>query len=440
MHSLPSVTNNALTSNDKDHWILTQLDLFAKLMLFNESQTIATWGEHLLEHLVPLLHGVRAALYCKTATTLTLVAGYALEGEVQTVINIGEGIAGEVAKTKAKVLLNYSDMEVHLSVGVGTTTLQINSLLAIPLVFNEQLQGVLELMWLQNITPKEIEFLERLSERIAATLNIIAAKEQLIEKNRDIEEKNTNIIASINYAQRIQSAFLPRLDYLQKVFPDSFLIYIPKDIVSGDFYWVSEHDNKRLVGVIDCTGHGVPGAFMSLIGHGLLSEAIFQQRILDPGEIVTYINNGIREKLLNSDKSFQDGMDLGLCLIEELSENHYSILYAGAKHVLFGVTGSKYFSLKSDRTAINSIKQNHRYTSTQLLMYKGDTLYFSTDGFLDQSNPQRKRIGTAGFQQLVEEYWKVSAVLQHKLFLKYLQEHQQHADQRDDITLLMLQL
>jgi serine phosphatase RsbU (regulator of sigma subunit) len=440
MQLLTSIKNNSLAQHDKDQWVLSQLDLFAKLMLFKESQTIHTWGEHLLQHLVPSLNGVRAALYAKKEATLSLVAGYALEGELQTSIRIGEGIVGEVAKSRTKILLHDNDINFHLTTVAGTTTLRINSLLAIPLIFNEQLQGVLELMWVHTVADAAVELLERLSERIAATLNVIAAKEQLMEKNRDIEEKNANIIASINYAQRIQSAFLPELDYLQKVFPDSFLIYIPKDIVSGDFYWVSEHDNKKLVGVIDCTGHGVPGAFMSLIGHGLLSEAIFQQRILDPGEIVTYINNGIREKLLNRDKTFQDGMDLGLCLIEELSENHYSILYAGAKHVLFGVTGGKYFSLKSDRTAINSIKQNHRYTSTQLLMYKGDTLYLTTDGYLDQSNPQRKRIGTAGFQQLIEEYWKVSAVLQHKLFLKYLQEHQQHADQRDDITLLMLQL
>ncbi|MGZ6555074.1 MAG: PP2C family protein-serine/threonine phosphatase, partial [Bacteroidia bacterium] len=133
-------------------------------------------------------------------------------------------------------------------------------------------------------------------------------------KNEIIEEKNKNITDSINYAKRLQTAILPPKDLVAKVLPENFILYEPKDIVSGDFYWVSHHESKIMVAAIDCTGHGVPGALLSIVGHNAINQTVNELGITQPSKVLDSMNTIIK-KILHQDKGsdIRDGMDMALC-------------------------------------------------------------------------------------------------------------------------------
>jgi serine phosphatase RsbU (regulator of sigma subunit) len=158
----------------------------------------------------------------------------------------------------------------------------------------------------------------------------------LKSKNEIIEEKNKNITDSINYAKRLQNAILPTEASVNAILPEYFILYQPKDIVSGDFYWVSEHGSKVVIAAVDCTGHGVPGALLSIVGHNALQQTVMEQNILEPAEVLTTMDGLIR-KMLHQDGSgmIKDGMDMALCVYDKVS----SVLnYCGANNPLYVVS------------------------------------------------------------------------------------------------------
>jgi serine phosphatase RsbU (regulator of sigma subunit) len=219
-----------------------------------------------------------------------------------------------------------------------------------------------------------------LKEKELAAIEIARQKEELTIKNR-------NITDSINYAKRIQVALLPSEKLFSKIFPESFIFYKPKDIVSGDFYWVTEKKNKVFFAVVDCTGHGVPGAFMSIIGLELLRNIINVQGIERPADILNKLNvdfANIFSLGIDTDLALRDGMDIGFCVIHKDSG---FLEFAGAFTSLYLVRENSINEIKGDRFSVGLVREeegNSVFQNQELPLERNDVIYLFSDGYADQ--------------------------------------------------------
>ncbi len=265
-----------------------------------------------------------------------------------------------------------------------------------------------------------------------------------IEQAYDIIQNSARSITdSIRYAQTIQLAVLPSEKNMRNAFKSHLLIFRPKDIVSGDFYWLAKLENYTFIAVVDCTGHGVPGAFMSLVGITLLNEILTQKHIIEPAKILEMLHTLIQISLNQEDKSNDDGMDICMCRIENLDTNNTKVVFSGAKRPLYFVKhdDATFFSLKGDRKSIGGIqKKQAEFTNQEIVLEMGGRIYLMSDGFTDQNNLKQEKIGIENLTSLVETNHKASLSEQNQLILSLLITHQGEALQRDDITLLAIQV
>lgn len=213
-----------------------------------------------------------------------------------------------------------------------------------------------------------------------------------IQNQRDhIQKQNENINKSINYAQGIQKALLPPQTSLQEIFPDSFIFFRPRDIVSGDYYWFkeltvgfgsNEKTGKIAISAIDCTGHGVPGAFLSMIGYNLLDDIVYRG-ISKPGEILRELNNGIRRTLRQDETENRDGMDMAICVVDI---NSKVVEFSGAKNPLVYVSNDEVFRIRGDKESIGGgMGYMENEFTTHSIRIDGPTwFYMFSDGFIDQ--------------------------------------------------------
>ncbi|NUN07751.1 MAG: response regulator [Ignavibacteriaceae bacterium] len=270
--------------------------------------------------------------------------------------------------------------------------------------------------------------------RVKNQLELLQARADLIKQNRQLSERNTYITDSINYAKRIQTAILPDLQRFRQLFPNSFLIYQPKDIVSGDFYWCGETGNIKIVAAADCTGHGVPGAFMSLIGNTLLNEIIYSERILDPGEILRALDQGIADEL-NKDKGSEtlDGMDITICI---LNTETGILTYSGANRPLFYFTEQGFNEIKGDHKSIGDNKKKLDYQTYTLNLSEIKSFYLFTDGFIDQLNANNEKFGTRQFRELLLQIQGMHADEQKSRLGEAHKRHMDKEPQLDDITII----
>jgi serine phosphatase RsbU (regulator of sigma subunit) len=231
------------------------------------------------------------------------------------------------------------------------------------------------------------------------------ANKELENAYAKIEETNTQITDSINYSKRIQNAILPPHELLAKHLPNFFVYYAPKDIVSGDFYWFTELNSKLFFIVVDCTGHGVPGALMSMIGNTLLNEIINQKEISDPGEILNQLNKGVKHALRQSGSdliSQDDGMDVSVCCLDKTDPS--VLRYATANHTMFIKANGKLSELHGDIYSIGgdlerSEKLFHTKTHT---LEPNSFVVMSSDGFYDQfGGPKNKKFLITRFEELI---------------------------------------
>jgi serine phosphatase RsbU (regulator of sigma subunit) len=281
----------------------------------------------------------------------------------------------------------------------------------------------------------------------------IRAHSNQIEKQKEvIEEKNDQIMSSIRYAERIQAAILPIKIRVDKVLPDRFVIFMPKDIVSGDFYWVNEVDDKIVVAVVDCTGHGVPGAFMSMIGNTLLNQIVMENKILDPAAILVHLNVGVRQMLKQGkgESESHDGMDVCLCVIENTSvpllEGGYKkkLVFAGARRPLYLMQGdgeiSEFVEIRGTRHSIGgrqpSKDKKREFQNHVLDIQSGDMIYLTSDGFIDQQNVEEVRFGSKRLKNFLREISGLESAFQKERLLAELKYHQGEEDQMDDITIV----
>lgn len=273
------------------------------------------------------------------------------------------------------------------------------------------------------------------------------ANKQISIQNINLERQHRDIKASIRYANTIQSAILPNLKDIQEHLK-AFIIYMPKDIVSGDFYWFSVHQNgdqKTIyLAVVDCTGHGVPGAFMSMIGSQILNELVNEKRIESPAKVLEELNYSINHSLRQEETDNNDGMDLGLCRIDTTDHKNYKITYAGAKRPIYYVkAGGPLENIKGDRKSIGGYKagrQKNSFTDKTLELMSNDMIYLFTDGFSDQNNAERKKFGRQRLEELINDCKNNDPEYQEQYILGNFTAFMDFEAQRDDITFIGLKL
>ncbi len=223
-----------------------------------------------------------------------------------------------------------------------------------------------------------------------------AEKEKEIERLRNIElkeaydlieQKNKDITDSINYARRIQQAILPSVEETSRILPDSFFLYIPREVVSGDFYWCAEVDDKIFVAAVDCTGHGVPGAFMSMIGTTLLNEIVSEKKITQPAEVLNLLREGVIKSLrqTGAEGESSDGMDISIVRICRGKGKYLTLSYAGANNPAWIIRNRKLIELLPDKQPIGVYHGSPRpFEEKYFELEQGDLLYLFTDGYADQ--------------------------------------------------------
>ncbi|WP_338766650.1 SpoIIE family protein phosphatase [Bernardetia sp. ABR2-2B] len=314
------------------------------------------------------------------------------------------------------------------------------SLVYLPLNSEGETIGVLTVQSMKKhkYSSLELDMLDTLGAYTAIALDNIKAYQI-------IANKNTNITDSIRYAQTIQQAVLPIEQELKEYFDEHFVIFRPKDIVSGDFYWATElkteTEHKIFVAVVDCTGHGVPGAFMSMLGHAFLNEAVTQQHLTNPAEILEWLHKEIKTSLRQEQKVNADGMDISLCVIDKNhSEENIKITYCGAKRPLFYTLPSNELQIvKGNRRSIGGYSRKKKYNdfeNEEAFLPKGTMLYLFSDGFTDQSNPDGVKLGTPKLTEQLSSLASFSTEQQQQQLIDLLDNHQQDTPQRDDITLM----
>lgn len=269
-------------------------------------------------------------------------------------------------------------------------------------------------------------------------------QEALQDKTRSLEIKNKLITNSINYAKNIQTAILPKKEEMEYAFSDYYVLYMPKDIVSGDFYWLRQvSDSTVYLAIVDCTGHGVPGALMSMIGSSLLNRTLSEHKILEPGKILENLHMGIRARLRQAEANSGDGMVVSLAQINRKPDNMFEITFAAAKQNIYYIEeDGEMKTIKGDRKSIGGWqRESYRTFSNQsITLKKGTKLYFTTDGILDNPNPRRKRFGEKYLKHIILENHNLPFETQKQILSERLAAHQQTADQRDDITVIGIQL
>lgn len=292
---------------------------------------------------------------------------------------------------------------------------------------------------------KNIRDKQKANKALHEKNEIISEQKDAIEVQRDaIEKQKNNIIDSIKYAKRIQESFLVSKEHIYSKFEDAFVLYKPRDIVSGDFYWFAEKNGKLLLAAVDCTGHGVPGALMSMLGNRLLNEIVHIQGEVIPGKILEKLHLGVVHDLQQSiDSPSQDGMDMFICAVDQ---KNGSIEYAGAVNPAILVENGELIQLKSTFLSIGGVRQNetshHRtYETISRPLVKNSTIYMFSDGYIDQFNGKiMKKFGSSNLKKFVEANHSYPLQEQMIKFDENIENWRENYRQMDDILMMGIKI
>jgi serine phosphatase RsbU (regulator of sigma subunit) len=263
------------------------------------------------------------------------------------------------------------------------------------------------------------------------------------EQNKQLGKQNQKIMESIRYAHMIQEALLPSQRAIKKNFPQSFIFYKPRDIVSGDFYWFSIQGSKIFIAAVDCTGHSVPGAFMSLIGNTLLKEIIIEKKISNPAEILKYLNEGVIQTLRQEeeDSRSEDGMDISLCCIDK---DLNIIEIAATNNSVYLVNNGELITIEGDYNTIGGVlarRNEATFTKYEIPIKEKTSLYIFSDGYYSQiGGKNNKTLRSDNFRKILFDNCQLSMLQQEEMLGKYLQEWKNDQDQTDDILVIGIQI
>jgi phosphoserine phosphatase RsbU/P len=303
---------------------------------------------------------------------------------------------------------------------------------------NFKINGKLQVKNINDEIGVLINNFEILKENLSKHINNLEAIVQ--ERTIQLKKQNNDIIASINYAKKIQEALLPDRAYLEKYFPENLIYYKPHSIVSGDFYWFKRFEDKNIsvMAVADCTGHGVPGAMMSMLGIAFLNEIVVRETVTSASEILDALRIQIIEHLNNSQKNLiTDGMDMSILVF---FHNKKTVQFAGAKRDLLFFRNSELTIYKGDKQTIGkSYSRYSDFTNYEFTLEDNDVFYLLTDGFQDQLGALSKRTLQRRYAyDFFKEVNQINFKLQSKIIEDYLSYWKKDEPQTDDILIVGL--
>lgn len=287
----------------------------------------------------------------------------------------------------------------------------------------------------EELEEKNAEILTQNEELQQTQEELIAQREFIDKQHKELQHQNNRISNSIKAALLIQQAILPSPQKMDSILQNYFIIYRPKDVVSGDFWWLNEINEIIYLASIDCTGHGVAGAFMTMIGNILLDKIIRLKKLRNPAEILEMLHEEVQIVLRQKDIQNNNGMDMSLVCIEKKGGNNF-LSFAGAKQSLYFISDEKNIieELKGDRKAIGGEQNDKKqFTSQSIELKKGTWIYIGSDGLYDQNDVRRKRLGEKRLKETLLCNYHLTPLQQKQQIEKILDEHQKDTEQRDDI-------
>ena len=274
---------------------------------------------------------------------------------------------------------------------------------------------------------------------ISAQKSLVEEQKVQVELQKDIlHEKNKEITDSITYAKRLQSAILPHLDEFRGLFENGFLLYMPKDIVAGDFYWVQNVDDFSFFAVADCTGHGVPGALVSVVCSNALNRAVKEFRIREPHLILEKTSELVENTFQSSDEEVKDGMDIALCCFNQTTKE---LFYSGANNDLYLISEGELSMYKSSSRPIGAFRYKSEFETQKITYLPGDKLYLFSDGYADQFGGERgKKFKYSNFRKLLIENAHLEMNEQRDLLRTTIENWRGDIEQVDDICIMGIRL
>lgn len=266
-------------------------------------------------------------------------------------------------------------------------------------------------------------------------------EQKVIERTQKIEAQNREITCSIHYASRIQHALLPPNEDLKRLLPSYFILSKPRDIVSGDYYWLASKDDKVIIAVADCTGHGIPGAFMSILGVAFLNEIVNKAVTIRANEILNQLCGQVIKSLHQTGKSDEtrDGMEMALCVIDFGKQK---LQYSGAFRPLYLIRDNELKEFKGDNMPIGIYEQEDQsFSNMEVLFKKNDIIYLFTDGYVDQlGGGERKTFRSENLKKLLIDIHNLPMHEQKKALEKNHEEWRGEIDQVDDILIVGIKM
>lgn len=301
-----------------------------------------------------------------------------------------------------------------------------------------------EELQLKHSQELESKVIERTNEVLQQQEELMQYTEHLKEANQLIEDKNAKIIESINAASNIQAAILPQIDRMKRALPELFVFFKPLDIVSGDFYWFAHHvpeetntaGEKIIMAVVDCTGHGIPGAFMAILGDAYLNHIVNVERVTSPDEILNTLHQGIRSALKQHITHNRDGMDLSVVVIDC---DQKTLEFAGAKSSLLYIQNGELNEVKGDKFSVGGEQreQERVYTKQVIPLHIPTTMYLYSDGFQDQfGGVDNKKFLKSRFRELLFQHHRLPMEEQYHKLEQVLHQWMEGYEQIDDILVL----
>lgn len=296
----------------------------------------------------------------------------------------------------------------------------------------------------------EIKVAERTEELQVVNEELSSTVDFIEQQRNELQRKTDDIKSSINYASRIQSAILPRAEHFERLFgtDNYFIYYRPRDIVSGDFYWLAEKDDGIIIAAADCTGHGVPGALMSMIGDSLLTHIVHDKETHRPDLILNRLQEGVRAALRQTENDGRDGMDIALCHISRQSLNNVTVQFAGAMNPLYYTQVGILHEIKGTKLPIGGGHRQHTdkqdpFALHTLSLSPGDCIYLFSDGFADQfGGPDNKKFMSRQFRHLLQSVHAQPMPIQYQLLDSTMKSWMEYGNepQTDDMLVIGIRI
>lgn len=319
--------------------------------------------------------------------------------------------------------------------------LGVNAYISIPIRYDNKLIGSINFgaVSIDVFSQDNIDFLLELTTDVSSAVYQTQLKETIRKKNDKIQQRNKDISDSIRYAMRIQDAIFPNKSLINKHFKDNLIYFKPKEELSGDFYFMEEDGDNLWFAAVDCTGHGIPGALVSIVGHNILLEAIREKNINKPSQVLSYLNTKLISRMSNDEEDLKDGLDISLCRYDLKNRE---LVYAGVMNDLIRLRDGERSFYRANRQPLGIINDRPAddFNEQIIDIQEGDKIYLFSDGFADQfGGSADKKFGRRRFRELIDEVSTYPMKEQYRIIDNSLMVWMKDKEQIDDILIFGLQ-